>query len=264
MLTLLEWQRAMRASLVQRDFAVIVGSLADGAAADRLDIYRNTIFSGLIRTLRLAYPAVERLVGSKFFDGAADIFIRAHLPRAAYLDQYGDTFPDFLRDFAPAASLPYLVDAARLEWAVNGALHAADESPLELAQLAAIPAEDHGRVCFHAHPSVRLLRVDYPVDDIWRAVLNGDDDALTTLDLASGPVCLLVERNATGIEVIRLQELRWRFLAALCTGVPLSSAVEVAKDIDAPSALGAHLAAGRFVAFTLSAHETAEPQVTAA
>ena len=57
MLTLLDWQRAMRASLVQRDFAVIVGSLADGAAADRLDIYRNTIFSGLIRTLRLAYPA---------------------------------------------------------------------------------------------------------------------------------------------------------------------------------------------------------------
>ena len=108
--TLLEWQRAMRASLVQRDAAVIVGSLADGAAADRLDIYRNTIFSGLIRTLRLAYPAVERLVGTEFFDGAADIFIRAHLPRAAYLDQYGDTFPDFLRDFAPAASLPYLAD----------------------------------------------------------------------------------------------------------------------------------------------------------
>ena len=153
---------------------------------------------------------------------------------------------------------------ARLEWAVNGALHAADEMPLELGQLAAILAEDQGRVCFRAHPSIRLLRADYPVDDIWRAVLNRDDEALTALDLASGPVCLLVERNATGIEVSRLQEPLWRLLAVLCSGVALSSAVEAVADIDASSALGAHLAAGRFIAFTLSAHETRESRAATA
>jgi hypothetical protein len=253
---LLEWQRAMRASLMEREPTLVIESLSDGVSADRLDIYRNTICSGLIRALRVTYPAVARLVGEEFFDGAADLFIRAHLPRAACLDQYGDEFADFLRDFAPAVSLPYLAEVARLEWAVNGALHAADEPPLELAQLAAIPPEDQGRVRFRAHPSVRLLRLDYPVDGIWRAVLNRDDAALAALDLAAGPAFLLVERNETGIEVVRLQEPAWYFLEALCGSEPLQAAMEAAGDIDASSALAAHLAAGRFVAFSVSAHET--------
>lgn len=252
-----EWQCAMRASLVGRESAVIVGSLADGVAADRLDIYRNTIFSGLTRALRLAYPAVERLVGSEFFDGTADIFVRAHFPRAAYLDQYGDGFAHFLRDFAPAASLPYLADVATLEWAVNAALHAADEAPLEFTQLATVPTQDQGRVAFRPHPSVRLLRTHYLVDDIWRAVLARDDRALAALDLSAGPIMLLVERGEDGIEVIRLQEPAWRFLAALCAGQSLGAAVEAARDFDASSALAAHLTAGRFVGFTLSAQDTA-------
>jgi hypothetical protein len=260
-----ELQRSMQASLIERESAVIE-SLADGVSADRLDIYRNTIFSGLTRALRLAYPAVDRLVGGEFFHGAADIFIRTHLPRAAYLDQYGDAFPGFLRDFAPAASLPYLAEVARLEWAVNGALHAADEAPLELGQLAAVPPQHQGRVSFRfrARASVRLVRTHYSADAIWRAVLNSDEPALAALDLAAGPVFLLVERGEDGIEVNRLQEPAWRFLAALCGGEPLDTAVEAAGDIDAPSALAAHLAAGRFVAFTLTAHETTETREAAA
>src|SRR5712692_5131765 len=113
--TLLELQRAMRVSLLERESAEIVGSLADGVQPDRLDIYRNTIFSGLTRALRLAFPAVERLVGDEFFAGASDAFIREHLPRAAYLDLYGGEFPDFLSRFLPATSLPYLAGVARLD-----------------------------------------------------------------------------------------------------------------------------------------------------
>lgn len=264
-----DWQRAMRASLIAREPAVVESladsvSLADGVPADRLDIYRNTIFSGLTRALRLAYPAVDRLVGGDFFDATADIFIRTHLPRAAYLDQYGDAFPDFLQGFAPAGSLPYLADVAWLECAVNGALHAADEMPLELAQLAAVAAEDQGRVSFRARASVRLVRTQYPADDIWRAVLNRDDEALAALDLDTGPVFLLVERAEDGIQVIRMQEPAWRFLAALCSGEPLRTAVEAAPDIDAPSALAAYLAADRFVAFTLSASVTEQTREIAA
>ncbi|MBX6329097.1 MAG: putative DNA-binding domain-containing protein [Pseudolabrys sp.] len=251
MQTLRDWQYAMRASLIGREPA-ITQSLARGVSADRLDIYRNTIFSALTRALRLAYPATERLVGADFFDGAADIFIRTHLPRTAYLDQYGDEFPDFLQSFAPAARLPYLADVARLEWAVNRALHAVDETTFELAQLAAVGAEDRGRVRFRPRASISLLRTQYPADHIWRAVLNRDDKALAAIDLRTGPVFLLIERGEDGMEVIRMQEPAWRFLSALCKGEPLEAVIEAARDIDAPTALAEHLAAGRFVAFTLS------------
>ncbi len=84
--TLLELQYAMRSSLVQDDDEAASALLAAGVALDRLNIYRNTIVTGLTKSLRLSFPAVERLVGAEFFDGAVRHFIAAYPPRAAYLE----------------------------------------------------------------------------------------------------------------------------------------------------------------------------------
>ena len=121
--TLLELQRAMRASLVDRNDGSAAAMLAENVPADRLDIYRNTFVTGVTKALRLSYPAIHRLVGNDFFEGAAGVFIARHPPCAAYLDEYGADFPQFLRGFQPAAALEYLADVARLEWAVNRAIH---------------------------------------------------------------------------------------------------------------------------------------------
>jgi hypothetical protein len=249
--TLLELQHAMRDSLVHHNDEAAAALLADRVAPDRLDIYRNTFISGLTKALRLCYPVVQNLVGADFFEAAAQLFIAKHPPRVAYLDQYGGEFSEFLRCFPPAASLAYLVDVARLEWAVNCALHAPDVEPVELDELAAISPNDQGCARFIAHPSIRLLRVDYPVDHIWRAVLTGDDRALTTLDIDTGPVYLLAERRATGVDVIRLDEPAWRFLDELCSGRPIQSVLESITGFDTTAALAEHLALGRFVAFEL-------------
>jgi len=253
--TLLELQRNMRAALVERDVAPIGESLIGGIGSERLDIYRNTILSGLTKALRLAFPAVERLVGSEFFESAADAFIAEHPPRAAYLNRYGDEFPDFLSRFPPAASLSYLADVASLEWAVNCALHAPDETPLELSQLAALSPDEQCRVSFRAHPSVGLARSDFPVDGIWRAVLSGDDGAMAALDLTAGPVFLLVERGEAGLEVTRMKKSAWEFVGALCRGEPLLSATNATLGLDAANLLAEQLACGRFVAFALNTHE---------
>lgn len=251
--TLLELQQAMCRSLVLHDDVAASTLLAHGIPPDRLDIYRNTIGTGLTKALRLSFPVVQRLVGTDFFNGAAECFIAAHPPREAYLDRYGGEFPDFLRDFPPATSLAYLADVARLEWAVSGALHAADAAPIDLVALAIVESDDQPHVSFVVHPSVQLLRADYPVDRIWRAVLAGDDEALTSLDINAGPVHLLVERRATGVEVVPLDAPAWHFLADLCGGRPLQSALDRATGLDTSAALAEHLATGRFTAFVLAA-----------
>jgi hypothetical protein len=248
--TLLDVQQAMRASLLDRDDTAAASMLAVGVGPDRLNIYRNTFVAGLTRTLRLAYPAVAALVGADFFDGAAGIFIAHCPPRMAWLDEYGAEFPAFLQEFEPAASLAYLPDVARLEWAVNRAIHAQDIAPLDLARLGALPPEDHARIRFVPHPSVTVLRADYPVDAVWRAVLDGDDEALVAIDIDAGPVHLLVERRDNGVEVTRLAAPPWRFAADLCAGRPLEQACE-AIGSDALVLLAEHLAAGRFIEFSL-------------
>jgi hypothetical protein len=253
--SLREVQRAFRSSLVEReDGAAAAFVIGDGLEpARRLSIYRNTFVSNLTNALRLSYPAVHRLVGAEFFEGAAQIFVHKRPPVGAYLDEYGGEFAEFLARFPPAALLPYLPDVARLEWAVNRALHAPDVKPLEVAQLAHVDPAHHDRVRFVAHPAVSVLRVDYPVDAIWRAVLEQDDAALSAIDLAAGPVWLLVERTTGRVEVTRLDEHAWRFAAELFAGQLLGAALDTADGVDAPALLAEHIAAGRFIAFNLDA-----------
>jgi hypothetical protein len=255
--TLLEIQKAMQASLLRRDTDAVAAMLAVHVTADRLDIYRNTFIHTMTKALRLCFPVTERLVGAEFFEGAAQIFIAEHPPRAAWLDQFGAEFPGFLRSFPPANSIAYLGDVAELEWAVCSALHAADVAPLDVAALGVVERECQGRICFVADPSIRLLTLEYPVDVIWRAVLDSDDDALGKVDLRSGPLNLLVERRATGIEVERLDEQAWRFLSELCSGASIEAALDKAGDFDCTTAFAKHLALGRFTDFALTSQSTA-------
>jgi hypothetical protein len=250
--TLLEMQSAMR-QMLAGDKAAAAAMLSAGITSDRLDIYRNTFLVTLTRALKLSFPAVAKLVGDAFFEGAAQIFITEHPPRAAWLDQYGGDFADFLQSFAPAQSVAYLADVARLEWAVSTALHAPDTEPLDPAALASLGGEDQGRICLIADPSIGLLQLAYPADAIWRAVLAGSDAALGKIDLKSGPVDLLIERRADGVAVERFAREPWQFLAKLCAGEPIEAAIDPAHDFDVPAALAEHLAAGRFTGFRVAA-----------
>jgi hypothetical protein len=249
MTRLIELQRAVYRSLVGGDDEPAAAHVvADGiAGAARLGVYRNTFVGGLTTALRLVYPAIHRLVGAPFFESAARLFIESEPPQSAWLDEYGAGFPEFLADFAPAASLAYLPGVARLERAVNRALHAADAEPLDLSRLAGIATDDHGHIAFVPHPSVGLVQAGYPVDAIWWAVLAEDDAAMAAIDLAKGPVWLMVEGSASGVEVLRMPEPEWRFLSELCASRPLLEAIDAAPGIDAAGLLAGHLAAGRFI-----------------
>ena len=256
-----EVQQAVYRALVSRDDGAAAAYLRSGgpAPAARLSIYRNTFYDTLTNALRLSYPAVHRLVGAEFFDAAAHEFIEDAPPRGAYLDAYGGAFDDFLAQLPAAASVVYLADVARLEWAVNRALHAPDATPLDAAALLGVAHDDHDRVRFVPHPSVGLVRANYPADTIWRAVLAQDDAALGAIDLTDAPVWLLVQRLATGIDVKRLSEPAWRFTEALCEGRPLHAAVDFASGIDVSTLLGGHLAAGRFIDFNVTELDDAQP-----
>ena len=198
--TLLEIQTAMRRGLLDNGDTTVTETLSDAVApTDRLSIYRNTSHTALTNALRLNFPAVQRLVGEDFFAAAADMFIAREPPQTAWLDVYGESFPEFLKSFEPASALIYLADVARLERAVGRALHALDAEPLEYLQLLAVEPSIQGRLCFTQHPSVSLVFSPYPVDVIWRAVLARDDVALAAIDLSAGAVQLLVERRGDEI-----------------------------------------------------------------
>lgn len=252
--TLLDMQTAMRHALLNGSDSEFPRGLADTLVpADRLQIYCNTSRSTLTKALRLNFPAVERLVGEDFFAATADRFITREPPRTAWLDLYGESFPEFLQGFEPARTLAYLPDIARLERAVGRALHAGNPEPLEIARLSSIDACHQARIRFAPHPSVSLLSSPYPVDAIWRGVLAHDDDALAAIELGVGIVHLLIERVEDQVTVTRLSAAQWNFAEALFRGDALSVALEACGAPDATAWLAEHLVAGHFTGFELEA-----------
>jgi hypothetical protein len=252
---LLELQRAFAACILADKDVAPPPEIDGGAlsAAARLRIYRNSFASALVKALRLAYPAVERLVGADFFEGAARAFIAAHPPQGAWLDEYGAALPDFLAGFAPAARVPYLSDVARLEWAAGRAAAAPDAPALDLAALAALPEAKRATLRLTPHPSLSLVACRYPAEAIWRATLAGDDDALSEIVLACEPHALLVHRSAAGMALRRLDAAEARFTEGLIGGRPLGAALAEAAGIDAVALLAEHLAEGRFAGFSSAA-----------
>src|SRR6516165_10691627 len=96
--TLRDIQRDVARSLLLPGDGAALAHIAEDVvgAAERFNIYRNNVTITLIGALRLAYPAVDKLVGPVFFCCAARAFIARYPPRTACLDDYGGEFPDFL------------------------------------------------------------------------------------------------------------------------------------------------------------------------
>jgi hypothetical protein len=253
-----ELQARFAASLLAEDATVVAGAVAgDGLApAARVQVYRSHVLTSLTAALEATYPVVCRLVDRRFFGFAADSYIRQHLPTDPCLFTYGATFPEFLDAFPPCAGHPYLADVARLEWAMNAALHAEDATPIGPAALGAVAPEDLGRLLVQTDPSASWLRSRWPVDRIWQANQPGADPE-QRVDLAEGETFLEIRRREDVVAFQRLAPPEFAFRAALGAKASLEAAADSAlrKDpaFDLPQALRSLLGEAVLVGLTLAA-----------
>ena len=200
----------------------------DGAPSPRrFSVYRNNVASTLIEALGDNFPLCRSLVGERFFDAMADVYRREHPPRSPILFRYGDTFPDFAAAFAPARSVPYLADLARLEWAWLQSHHAADAVPLDAGALAAFAPDALAALKVTLHPALAIVRSRYPIVSI-ATRLRADDD-LAGLDLTEAQDALLT-RPALDVALRLLPPGAFAFIEALA-GQPLGSAAEIASAV---------------------------------
>jgi len=233
MRTLPELQAGFASAVLREDAREIAGLIvADGlTAAARVQVYWNHVFSSLTETLETTYPVVCRLVDRRFFGFAADRYIRSYPPTGPCLFEYGRTFPDFLASFPPCVGHPYLADVARLEWALNAALHAEDATPIAPTTLATVPPADVGRLVLRLDPSAAWLRSPWPVDRIWQAHQAGADPE-ASVDLAAGGVMLEIRRQDDVASLRRLDSAEFAFRTALGQGSTLEMAADAALAED--------------------------------
>ena len=246
-----ELQNMFAEAILSDDMKAVSAWMVDGpiAYADRMRIHRNTMLGALAGALRLAYPAVDALVGSDFFDQAARDFARDYPPKAPLLTLYGAEFSEFLTGYEAASSLPYLPDVARLEWAIEltGRAPDWDEAPpraeIDLAAIRLVLA-----------PSLTLLKTDYPAEPIWRAVLDKNETAMAAIDPGPAPSTLAVWRQADGAAVAVLAPASATFLESLIAGTDaataLASAATLAEGGDLIAAITTEILSAGFVRLT--------------
>lgn len=238
---LAEQQRDFAAALLDPELPVPSGLVGpDGEPSlKRFSVYRNNVVAGLTDTLKDAFPAVHRLVGTDFFRAMARVYVAIEPPRSPIMLDYGAGFPDFIGSFEPAASLPYLADVARIERAWTEAYHAPEASPLELAAFAAIDPEQLPAIRLRLHPSVRFVRSRFPALTIWQ--MNVGDGVPAPLDLDAGGEDALIARPLADVEVRSLPMGSLEFIQALANGRSILAALEAGLTANPRFDLAANL-----------------------
>ena len=209
--------------------------------ARRYAVYRNNVASSLIGALADTYPVVYELVGDDFFRAMARGFVCAQPPRSAVLAEYGGDFADFIERWAPAASLPYLADVARLEWLRVRAYGAPDAEPLSANRLAAALARPDllPQLPLVPHPATGVLVSRHAVVSLWAAhqgalAFEEVDPAVTQ--------CALVMRPTFEVAVVGVDVGTAHFVQSLAAGSALGVAHEEAVAADGRFDLAAALA----------------------
>jgi Putative DNA-binding domain len=236
------WQSNFARALLDRELPVPEGVIAHNSERPerRFAVYRNNMMVSLIGALEARFPATCKIAGEEFFKAAARRFIAAEPPRSPIMMFYGDAFPWYLAEFAPARSVPYLADVARLEAARTRAYHAADAKPLTRDALAAAPLDTLTGMRFTLHPSLEIVSSSYPIVTIF---------AMNSGLMELGPIAdwrgedALVIRPEYEVEVRRLSPGARIFLENLADKKEFGEAAGVASAASADFDLAENLAA---------------------
>ena len=243
---LAELQSAFREAILHGDERAALAVIEDNgiSASDRLEVYRNNTFGSLTGVLAAAYPALQRLLGAGNFKILARAFVAADPPQRPQLLSYGGELPDFLGLFKHTKNDAFFADLARLEWARNESLFAADAPILTARGLEGLPLESLGVLCLPLHPATRLIESDYAIARLWEA-------ETLTRGIALGAERVLITRNGEGALLQRRAGAGdAALLKAFATGATLDEAAEAAfaaePEFDLQGALADHLARGTF------------------
>ena len=255
-----ELQRQFVRELLYRDSPEVAAQIvANGLGAERrLAIYRTNARETFALALEAAYPLLLACVGPQEFRRLAWAYQQACPSPAGNLFHAGTRLPGFLAEHVRGTPDDYLIDVARLEWAVQESLWAGDcDTALDLAALAAVPAEHQAELRFLLHPSVRLLRSEYGVLRLWEARQIGQPVS----QAMPAPENLLVRRLDAGIQLQKLGELDLLWLERVQGGASLADSA-AALPATAQDELGALLvrwvSSGVVTGFTLQGHGPGE------
>ena len=257
MISLRDTQRAFCSAMFSGDASWMTQLvLADGVPVEqRMQIYANSNRLGFLAAMQSTFPVIEKLAGDAWFEQRVRRYQLQFPSRCGDLQYVGSRFAEFLRAELAGTDFEYFVDVARLEWAYQEVLIAAESDVLDPAVLGAVAAEDYERLVFAPRTALRLIESPYPVLAIWQAHQPGAAEADISLD--AGPSRVLLIRRDDHVEMRELSAasagLLGQCLQSVCLGEAVETLAAAQVDFELGSALRQLVGLSSFSAFHLHA-----------
>ncbi len=223
-----------------QDVGMLFRATKNSHVTTGLAIYRNNVFSNYRRVLGSVYPVIQRLVGDGFFTAVCDDYIHAMPSWSGDVRNYGGAFAEFLSVHPSLTDLVYLPDVARIEWACHQVLSKPESVQFEVAQLAAIPAEQLAQSRIELCAASALVSSPYPSVKIWQSNQN-DYEGDGNVDLSAGAEYGLVLRQQFAVTLHPLSVAEFEFLSQLGQHKALAEALQAAQTVAADFDFGACL-----------------------
>jgi hypothetical protein len=230
--------------------ALLPQMAGDERSQAALAVYRNTATKARIDALQANYPTIAEITGEEWFRAAARAFTDEAPGADPAMAAFGEGFPAWLEQFAPARSLPYLAPVARLDRAWTEAHLAPDAALFTAGQAAALGPALAGTVVT-LHPSLSLFRFDWSVPSLWLAHRYPEMDG--HLEWRPASEALMIWRPTLEVKARRLAPAEHAFLQACKLGRPLAVAGAAAQagqagPVDVQSLFSDLIHAGAFAA----------------
>lgn len=192
-------------------------------AGSRVSVHRNNARNTFNYALQRTYPVACRRVGDDFFNRLAAEYRAAHPARSGDLLHVGESFPGWLARRLAGTEYAWLADLARLEWACEEVLVAAEAPALTIAALADVPADRIAGMAIELAPAIRCVDSGHPVWSVWQSNQPGCDGA--AVDPSLGGQCVVVQRVDDGLTLHCVPAADFAFVRELALGNTLEAAL---------------------------------------
>lgn len=192
----------------------------------QLEIYREQFWLRHTSSLVEDFPGLGGVLGQRAWERLIEGYLERHPPTHFSLRDLGARLPAYVADQSWLEQPELCRDMAALEWATIECFDAPDTEPLDAAELQRIAPEAWTQATCVLNPALRLLRVDYPVAELRRALKRSRVEGGTVSYPEKKPENLVVYRRERELDVASVSAGASALLEGFAAGLPLIEAVE--------------------------------------
>ncbi len=194
-------------------------------------VYQNNVRGALQSCLAQIYPVCRTILGERYFTQLAKVYIQIHPSRHANLNQYGESFSDFILQQSQRRSelteFAYLSDLVTLEWRYHQVYYAKSSSMFEFESFAHLTEQQQAQSSFQLAPCFQCVASNYPILSIWQ---RNQTDVQSDQPIALKSENVAVFRRQNRMELFELESPILHTLALIQTGGTLQALVQAELD----------------------------------